>query len=666
VSAALASVALLGAAGAVAGVLLGPRVRVVVAALLSAASSAVALVASARILAGAAPATLHLPGVVPLGGVTLRLDAFGAVISGVGALVALTAALYWIGYGGALSSRTSAAALPTFAATLLLVPTAANVTTFMALWELMALTSLVLVMSDHRRAAARSAARWYAAMTQGGAAFVLGALVLLGAHAHSQEFAAIARAAPALSPALRASVLVLAALGFAAKAGVVPFHVWLPKAHAEAPGPVSALMSGAMVNLGLYGLALVGWRLAGPAPPWWWTALAALGVLSALYGALFSATSTDLKRLLAYSTTDNVGLILLALALAGLLQTRPLAGLALAVALVVMASHAAFKSLLFLTAGSIQRATHLRDLDRLGGLMTRLPLTATLFLVGAWSVAALPPLSGFSGEWLLFQSLLRAGEHGGSLVVVVVLAGVGALALTGGLTLVAFVKAAGIGLLGRARSDEARAATEVAAPMAWSPAVPALATLMLGLFAPEALHLGARGAEVLLGRAVASGPSGGVTLRLGSAHGTLAPALLALGLAISVAAIVLARRLANAGLGEARRRAFEPWGSGRRVQTPRMQYTATSFAEPLQRVFDDVLRPERDVEVSHASESRYVITRITVETSADDLVERTLYRPAVAALRRYGVRMRALQNGSVHRYLAYGLAVLIVVLAVVR
>ena len=209
----------------------------------------------------------------------------------------------------------------------------------------------------------------------------------------------------------------LALVGFGSKAGAVPFHVWLPKAHPEAPSPVSALMSGAMVALGVYGIVLVGDDLLGGGPVWWWLVVLALGGASALFGSLHAASSTDLKRLLAYSTTDNIGLALLAVGASGLFDaTRHplLAALGLVAALVLLFNHAAFKGALFLSAGSVQVATGSRDLDRLGGLLRRMPQTGALFLVAAAAISALPPLNGFIGEWLLFQSLLHGaviGEH---------------------------------------------------------------------------------------------------------------------------------------------------------------------------------------------------------------------------------------------------------------
>jgi formate hydrogenlyase subunit 3/multisubunit Na+/H+ antiporter MnhD subunit len=608
--------------------------------------------------------------ILPLTGISLVLTPLGAVFVLAIVIVALASTLYWLGYAShGLSSRSASSALPLFVTAMILVPFAASVATFLMLWELMALTSLVLVLSDQsRREAARSAAQWYAVMTHVGAAAILLALLLLSAHAGGQTFAQIELHARHLSDALRGTIFVLALLGFASKAGAVPLHVWLPKAHAEAPGPASALMSGAMVNLGVYGIILVGNVLLGGGPVWWWLLVSALGVLSALYGALFAATTSDLKRLLAYSTADNMGLVLIALGASGIFAAsgaRTTAALAMVAALLLMFNHSLFKGALFLAAGAVQIATGTRDLDRLGGLLKRMPVTGVVFLIGALSVAALPPLNGFVGEWLLLQSLLHALPSANTAVVIAVAVAVAALALTGGLTVAAFVKALGIGFLGRPRSEEAVHAHEVPATMQLGAGLLAISCVALGLVPMLILPALERGARAAQRVGVPSPVHGWISLHLFGLRGVLAPSLLAGGLVVALVATVLVRRVSHR-----RSRPWpalvpaEPWGSGRASQTVRMQYTATSFTEPLERVFDDVIRPARDLDMSHAAESHYYVERIAYHTSSEDVIERTVYRPVIAAVRWWGRRARKLQNGSVHRYLAYGLLALVIVLVV--
>ncbi|MGC1419369.1 MAG: proton-conducting transporter membrane subunit, partial [Acidimicrobiales bacterium] len=480
------TVALAGVVAAILGGALPTSSRVGAAVTFTWVSCAAALAAAVSVLHSAHVTTLSTKAILPLTGATVALTPLGALFVIAIAVVALASTLYWLGYAShGLSTRSASSALPLFVTSMLLVPFAASVATFLVLWEMMALTSLVLVLTDQsRREAARSAAQWYAVMTHAGAAAILLAMVLLSAHAGGQTFADIEAHAHHLSGGLRGTIFVLALLGFGSKAGAVPLHVWLPKAHAEAPGPASALMSGAMVNLGLYGVILVGNVLLGGGPAWWWLLVIALGVVSALYGALYAATSSDLKRLLAYSTADNMGLVLIALGASGMFAASghpTTAAIAMVAALLLMVNHSVFKGALFLAAGAVQIATGTRDLDRLGGLMRRMPVTGVVFLVGALSVAALPPFNGFVGEWLLLQGLLHGLPSSNTSVVISASVAVAALALTGGLTVAAFVKATGIGFLGRPRSDEAAEAHEVAVTMRLGAGALAGLCLVLGL-----------------------------------------------------------------------------------------------------------------------------------------------------------------------------------------
>jgi len=553
-----------------------------------------------------------------------------------------------------------------FITVLLIVPAASSVATFMFLWELMALTSLALVLTDQgRREAARSAGVWYGAITHVGAAFILAAFLILAAHSGGQSFAALAAHARALAPGVRASIFLLALVGFGSKAGVVPFHVWLPKAHPEAPSPVSALMSGAMVALGVYGIVLFGDVLLSGGPVWWWLIVLVLGAVSALFGSLHAANSTDLKKLLAYSTTDNIGLALLALGASGLFVATGhgrLGALSLVAALVIVVNHAMFKGALFLAAGSVQVATGSRDLDELGGLLRRMPQTGAMFLVAAASICALPPFNGFVGEWLLFQSLLHGVNLGSTSGDIAITVAVAALALTAGLTIVAFVKASGIGFLGRPRSTGAEIAAEVPQSMRVGTGLLVAMCVVAGVAPMVILPAVERAVRTALPNVGPGALVHGVQLQLVGVRGALVPTVLVGSLVGAVGVVAFLRRAL------ARRRVLrvtQAWGCGRELVTARMQYTATSFAEPVQRVFDDVLRPVRDIDVSHVAESRYVIESMSYRSHVDDRIESALYIPVIKAVRRWGQVARRLQPGSVHRYLAYGLGALVVTLVVV-
>lgn len=635
-----------------------------------------ALTGAAGAVAGAAavagpPFSIALPGLLPLSGVSLALDALGGVFVVVTGLVAVVAGVYGIAYARshALAARPVQAVFPVFVVAMLLVPAAGSVGTFLACWELMALASLLLVVAEHRRRPeVAQAGRWYAVMTHLGFVAVLIGLLILTAHAADDSFAALREAGRHMPPGTAGLVFALTLAGFASKAGIVPLHAWLPRAHPEAPSHVSALMSAAMVNLGVYGLVRVGFDLLGGGPLWWWLLVLALGATSAVYGILQAAMSTDLKRLLGQSTTENMGLVLVGVGAAGVFTAsgdRVLAGLALAAALLHMVNHAAFKTLLFLAAGSVLHATGTRDLDALGGLRPPMPLTTAAFGLGALAASALPPGTAFVSEWLLLQALIHGLPTGGTAAAVAMPLAVAAVALTAGLAVATFVKAFGVGFLARPRSAAAEQAHESPPSMLVGLGLAAVACVVLALLPGTVVPALATASSVVLGRGDPA-VAGAVTLRLVGVTGALSPLLLAF--ALLAALVVTTAGMRAVVAGRARREA-RLWDCGGGPMSARMEYTATSFAEPLQRVFDDVVRPEQDVDVTHHVESRYLVRAVEYRRTVPDRIERRLYQPVLDAVAAWGRAGRALATGSVHRYLGYGFYAvcgLLILLAVTR
>ncbi len=653
-----------------AGVCVPRRARPAAVGVCTAAVGAAALVAGVSALTGGRWSAT-LPALLPLAGVHLAVDALSGLFMAVAGAVVAVVALYGIGYAGhGLDRRGVQAVLPLFAWTLVMVPVAASVSTFLLLWELMAASSLLLVVAEYRlRASVREAGVWYAVMTHLGLVALLIALVLFATDAGGETFAALRSGAHLLSPAVRGTVFGLALAAFASKAGMVPLHAWLPRAHPEAPSHVSALMSAAMVNLGVYGIVRVGFDLLGGGARWWWLLTLTVGALSAVYGILQAAVATDLKRLLAYSTSENLGLVLIGLGAAGLFASygaQALAALALAAALLHVVNHAAFKALLFLAAGSVLRATGLRDLDALGGLRARMPATTALFALGALGAVALPPGNGFISEWLLLQSLIHGVALPSVTMSVTLPLAVAAVALAAGLAAATFVKALGVGFLARPRSTEAASARESPPSMLAAMGLCALAILTLALV-PGALAAPLARAEKAAG--LPTGPelaTPDLQLHLNQLSGSLSPLWLAASLTATVLAAAAAVRLVARGR---RRRQAALWDCGAGAPTARMQYTATSFAEPLQRVFDDVLAPEQDVDVTPVRESAYLVERVRFQRKVPDRIEHRLYTPVLTMLASVGHAARRLAGGSVHRYLGYGFAgliTLLVALAVTR
>jgi len=654
--------------GALAAVLLGSgrggRVLTAAGAMVGAGAG---LLLALDALATGAPFALDLPGLLSVaGGLALRLDSLGAFFLAVVSLVALPAALYGAAYSrvyeGRHSLRLLGVMLNLFLLSMSLVPLADNVLTFLAMWECMSLSSYFLVMTESDEPETVRAGNWYLAMTQFGVAFLLAAFLLLSTGGGT-SFDELRAGAASLSPALGAAVFLLALVGFGSKAGLIPLHVWLPLAHPAAPSHVSALMSGVMIKMGVYGMLRVGLDLLGGGPAWWGGLVLAAGAVSALLGVLYALMEHDLKRLLAYHSVENVGIIFIGLGAGWMFQSYglpALAALAFVGGLYHTVNHACFKALLFLGAGSVLHATRSRNMEELGGLVKRMPRTALLFLVGAAAISALPPLNGFVSEWLVFQALLGGAAIPQAEVAVLMPIAVAMLALTSGLAAACFVKAFGITFLGMPRSTGAAQAREVPRSMQAGMAVLAAACVGLGLGA--FVMVPALGV-VVAGR---SGmPEGTVAftlelpLRVGGAYGQMSPAALFVGLALLLALIPLALRL----LGAARAlRVSDAWGCGRVAQTPRMQYTATSFAEPLRRVFAELYRPSEDLSIDFHPESRYFVQSIEYESHILPWFERYLYEPLIARVKVWAARARAIQSGSVHAYLSYLVGALVLLL----
>ena len=642
-----------------------PRARSVVGGTLCALTAGAGVVTGALVLVGG-HGTVTLALALPVDPLILEPTRLGGlfmvVISAVGVLVSV----YGIRYAhGAAASRTSWAALAAFLLGMQLVPAAGNSLTFLLMWETMAAASTVLLLADHaHRAQVSSAAIWYSAMSQLSFLLLLAGFGVLGA-AGMTTFSASGASVSTTPAAGLAFVLLI--IGFGSKAGLVPVHVWLPRAHPQAPSHISAAMSAAMVSVGAYGALLVCTRLLPGGPPWWGVLLMVFGGVSAVYGILQASVTSNIKVLLAHSTTENMGLVFLAVGASVLLRSyhaTAAADAALLAALLLMISHALFKATLFLGAGAIQHATGEIDLDRLGGLLRRMPWTAATFGVAALAAAALPVTSGFVAEWTLLQALIHGSRLGGTPVAVVVSVAmplaVAVVALTAGLALLTFVKSYGIAFLARPRSAQPTA-TEVPIGMRIPMALGALAVLAVGVLPGPVAEIAASVLPATRTQFLHTIGLGGISIpSIGVVLDPAALVLLAAVLAVPVVIIVriLSRRHPT-------RMTALPWGGGGSRARPRMQYTATSYAEPLVRVFDDVLKPSRDVQVTHAGESRYLVERVQVEQRMADVVETRLYRPALNAAQRFGVLARHAQNGRIQQYLAYSFLALLVVLVVV-
>ncbi len=530
-----------------------------------------------------------------------------------------------------------------------LVVVARNGLLFLIGWESMALTSFFLVMFDGREARVRRAGWTYFVASHFGTGCVLAFFAVLGAHAGSLDFDRIA-AAPPLTPATSSLLFLLAIAGFGTKAGFIPLHVWLPEAHPAAPAHVSALMSGAMIKLGIYGI-LRALTFLGAAPAWWGWLLVAVGATSGVLGVLFALAQHDLKRLLAYHSVENIGIIALGLGV-GLLGTTAgdpaVAFLGFSGALLHVLNHALFKSLLFLGAGAVSTAAHALDLEHLGGLLRRMPRTGASFLVGSAAISGLPPLNGFASEFLIFAGALAGATTLGPTFAIPLAACAGALALIGGLAAACFVKACGVAFLGEPRTPNARDAREVAPLMAAPQVALAALCVALGVGAPLVVPLLLPAAAPVLGTTLA-----GASQAAGFASGALASISVAFALVVGLAlALIVLRR----GLGRgASIRTGPTWDCGFAAPSPRMQYTASSFAAPLTGYFRSLLRTRAEV----AAPSGPFPGRASLETESPDFFLEGVFETAILGARRALSGVLRLQNGRVQFYVLYLVATLI-------
>ncbi|TAK83337.1 MAG: hydrogenase 4 subunit B [Betaproteobacteria bacterium] len=629
-------------------------------------TSAVALViAAASLIAGRAlTGEVQLPLGLPWLGAHFRLDALAAFFLVVVNLGAATASLYGLGYGSHEEAPERVLPFfPAFLAGMNLVVLAHDAFTFLFTWEFMSLSSWALVMAHHRERGNAAAGYLYLLMASFGTLALLLAFGLLAGPAGGYAFSDIRLAAP--SAAIGGVVLALTLIGAGSKAGIVPLHVWLPLAHPAAPSHVSALMSGVMTKVAVYGFVRIVFDLLGP-PDWWWGAVVPLiGGITALMGVLYALMEHDLKRLLAYHTVENIGIIFIGLGLALAFRASGMqaaAALALTAALFHVFNHSLFKSLLFFGAGAVLSATGQRDMERLGGLIHRMPLTAFAFLIGSAAISALPPFNGFVSEWLTFQAILLSPSLPQFLLKFLVPAIGALLALSAVLAAACFVKAFGVSFLGRPRSDAARDATEADR---WSIAamfVLAVLCLVAGILPGYFIDALAPVAEALTGARLPQQNELDWLTIVPIAQSRSSYNGLLLFLFIALAALLAAdaiHRWASAAIRRA-----PPWDCGFPDPSPMTQYTAGSFSQPIRRVFGAVLfRAREEVDMPRPGDTRAARLHVRLH----DVLWDTFYVPTANAVQYAAQRLNKAQFLTIRAYLTLvfgALVVLLMVLAV--
>ncbi len=600
-------------------------------------ASGMGLVAALVRLLQGEPLRIALPAPVPWVASELYVDGLSLFFLAVIFLVGFLSSVYAIGYmrkyddEGRHREKTAPLLFNLLLLCMAAVVSAGDMLSFLLGWEGMSLTSYFLVVFEHERAESRRAGLIYLIATHIGTGGILLAFLLLVQSTGSFSFHAFAHV-PLPDVGTQALAFGFALLGFGTKAGMFPFHIWLPHAHPAAPSPVSALMSGVMIKMGIYGIVRFLFYLL-PAPPLAFGAvLAGLGLLSGIFGVLYAIAQHDLKRLLAFHSVENIGIILIGIGSASACEAAGFPGpsrLLLAGGLFHVLNHALFKCLLFMGAGAVLQATHTRNIERMGGLMRGMPLTGIAFLAGSLAISAVPPFNGFASEFAMYRGLWEGAAGGGTLAAILITAMAG-LALIGGLAFICFVKVVGTVFLGTPRSAASSGARDPGHAMILPMAGAAFLCAALGVV-PFLYRFR---------------DSGNVTV--------FAALFVTIGILASVRAVSLRRN---------GKRVYETWGCGFSYATPRMQYTASSFADPILHVFRGVLRPRTKKE--ERLSGRFLLD-LEYETHIGDLFENGLYLPLYRLFLRFAFFARRLHTGYIHLYLGYILGTIVLLLILFR
>jgi hydrogenase-4 component B len=595
------------------------------------------------------------------GPVQLQMTSLAGVFVALLGIVAVAIALYAPRYHQ--PGRGTAVYLAAYNLALLAclaVLAAGGMVTFLVAWESMSLACYLVILRHPRRAGAARGAFWFLALSEVGFLLIVAAFVILSAKTGATQLDVIAARGHLVPGGWRAAAYLLALTGFGFKAGLVPLHVWLPEAHPVAPADGSAFLSGVVVKLGVYGIALFAFRLVPVGGAWPGLLTMGIGALTAAIGILYALRERDIKRFLAFSTIENTGIIVTAFGAAMIFHAyrQPaLSALLIVAGIYHVANHGCYKTLLFLEAGVVEHTTGTRDMDRLGGLIHRLPRSAVLAFTGTLGIAALPPLNGFVSEWLIFQGLFQGFRTGSHLIAILIVLAAAMLGLTGGLAVYAFVRGFGIPFLGMPRTRQAAEASETGQPVA-GPALLGVACVALAVGAPVMLAALSRAARTVTGTNL--GPlllPGKLTVI--PAHtdfSAFSPTYLAVFL---VAACAVPLLVFVAGRPRAASVSVPVWDGGIVSFRPRMQYSAMTFSAPTRVTFDALYRPSVSVRRASVDDPAGRSGPVHYEAQVTPVFERYLYRPVVRAFEWLADMIRPLQSGDVNLYLLYVFAVIL-------
>lgn len=632
-------------------------------------AAALSLMAGVGAVLGAT-ARLSEPFLMPFTNFTLQVGPLEGLMVAIISTLALAAFIYGLSYFDEYAGKIGRACmfLNYFVASMLLVITADNAFWFLVFFELMSLTSYFLVTIEGSQTAVRGGLV-YLIMAHVGFVLIMVSFLTMAVGAGSLEFEAFR--ALDLSPAMASLCFVLAFFGFGCKAGIIPLHSWLPKAHPEAPSNVSALMSGGMIKIGIFGIVKVGFDLLGTsgAQLWWGFVVLAIGAISSVLGVVYALAEHDIKRLLAYHSVENIGIILLGVgvALVGSAMDNPvLAGLGLVAALFHTVNHAMFKGELFLGAGAMLFSVHTRNMEEMGGLFRRMPWTAVCFLVGSLAISAIPPLNGFASEWLTYQSMFDAAFLGGRATLVFAVLSAVALAITGALAVTCFVKAYGVSFSGAPRSHAAALAREVPAPMVVAQVLLAVMCVVLGLGAPLVVPAlaGVANATLSAGNAGVVAASGAQLINQVSGTAVSNPLIFVLLVSAFVVGLIVVRALSAKAPAA---RTADPWACGYQSEVA-MQPIATTFASNVENVMAPLYTLRQKCTDLCWAVARFFQRLVGVSIKAEPVMDRVLVDDVVRGVNTLSAGLpQKIMNGAMGTYVGYIVAgfVLFLVLAIV-
>jgi hydrogenase-4 component B len=604
-------------------------------------------------------------GLVPFASFSVRLDMLSAFMVMVISLLVIVCSLYSVAYVREYEGRGAGSMgffMNLFIASMVGLVVMDNGFYFIILFEAMSLASWFLVISSQDDESV-SAGLLYFFIAHAGSVLIMIAFFLMWRESGSLDFESFRHLK--LSPAIASVVFLLAFFGFGAKAGMLPLHSWLPRAHPAAPSHASALMSGVMVKIGIFGIIKVAIDLLGAPQLWWGIVVLGFGAVSSVLGVLYALAEHDIKRLLAWHTVENVGIILMGVGvgMAGIATHHPvLAVIGLLGALYHLLNHAVFKGLLFLGAGAVIYRLHTRDMDKMGGLAKLMPLTAFAFLIGCMAISALPPLNGFISEWYTYQSLFSMSHDGNVLMRISAPVAIVMLAITGALAAMCFVKVYGVSFCGGPRSEKAAQAREVPWQMTSAMLMLALCCVVLGLGASIIAPVIAQVAMSLADTQHVTVAQGVLLIPAEASQAMLSPALTFI-LLIALPVLPLLVWLAIKGNQPAFRRRGQPWACGY-TWTPQMSTSTRGVTQPLRAMFSALYRLRKQLDPS--PRLTRVLQAATVGAAATEPFwdEKIIY-PLVRLVRRAGIQVQRLQSGDFRLYCLYIVAALIVLLFVV-